>query len=111
MKNLLYNKNLKGELRMTSEEEIAYLKQEIVNMKYHHAFDMIQLKAKHHVFLKETVVPYLSDAVDALEIEPNPSLSQKTLKNAAIRRINAVMNDAKKLIKSREAEIYQEQQK
>ena len=43
---------------------------------------MVETLARHHVLLNERIAPLLSDAIDALEIEPPvPHLSLRRIKS------------------------------
>lgn len=79
--------NLEGELsvlrRKLEQEEDALLnlKKQFENERHHWGHDLSEAKAGQRVLLAERVVPYLSDAVDALEIDtPAPDVALKRVK-------------------------------
>ena len=67
------------------EAELKTAQTQLQNERLHWGHDLSEIKAVQRILLRERVAPLLSDAVDALEIEP-PAPS------VALRRVKAVLN-------------------
>ena len=65
----LENEALRAEL-VVAHEKIADIEKKFADERQHWAHDISATKADQEVLLKERIVPYLTDAIDALEIEP-----------------------------------------
>ncbi len=66
------------------EAELQSVQTQLENERHHWGHDLTNMKAGHRVLLSKRIAPLLSDAIDALEIEP-PAPS------AALSRIKAVL--------------------
>ncbi|KQP91938.1 hypothetical protein [Methylobacterium sp. Leaf117] len=65
------------------QEQLCATKLQLDEKQQHWGHDMVDVKARQAVLLKERVVPLLNDAVDALEIEPAvPHVAIRRLKSA-----------------------------
>jgi hypothetical protein len=64
--------------------ELVDLKEQLHIVRQHLGHDLAEVKAQHYCMLNETIAPLLSDAIDALEIDP-------PARSVAIRRIKSVL--------------------
>lgn len=63
--------------------ELAAAKRTLEESQHHAGHDIVELRAQQTLLLKRRIAPLLSDAVDALEIEPPaPQIAIKRLKSA-----------------------------
>lgn len=69
--------------------QLAALQTQLEVERQHSGHDLCEAKAKYRVLLNERIAPLLSDAIDALEIDPPaPEIS--------LRRMRAVLSLIKK---------------
>ena len=64
------------------KDTIKSLSDQLEIERHHRGHEMVETLARHHVLLNERIAPLLSDAIDALEIEPPvPHLSLRRIKS------------------------------
>jgi chromosome segregation ATPase len=80
---------LRTELERVSRErdgiaqQLQDAKVQLDQMRQHWGHDVTDIKARHNALLKQRIIPMLSDAIDALEIDPPaPDIALRRLKLA-----------------------------
>lgn len=68
---------------------IAALEKTLMDERHHWGHDLTETKAKYQVLLREHLVPLLSDAIDALEIDSPLGL------RIALRRVKSALEHTK----------------